>query len=145
MSDVRAQDMTLGGHRGPIERSAVVAGLVSFLVFVIAVPLAIVLAASFGPSQWVADYLAPVKPYESLLFIPVGAVTAWRSQSAPMTNTIFVGLVGGVSVLLLALAIQASPHLGFASALFNYVLLSVGSSGLGAALILPLLRNRHAL
>jgi len=64
---------------------------------------------------------------------------------AIMTNTIFVGLVGGISMLLVAFALQASPHLGLASAVFRYVFLSVGCCSLGAAIVWSLRRNQHAL
>jgi hypothetical protein len=129
----------------PFERRAVVAGLLAFLVLAFALPLIVTVVASLGPREWVTDCLAPAKQFQSVLTVLVGAVAGWWSRQTPLTNCIIVGLVGGLGLLAVAAATGASPHLGVAAAVFQYIVVTVAwcvLGGLGASL---LRRNRHAL
>ena len=126
------------------ERRAVFLGLLSFLVLVFLLPLIATVVASLGPIEWVTQYLAPAKRYQSVLFVLVGAIVAWQSTRAPITNTIVVGLAGGLGLLAFAAYFGASPHLGVAAHFFWYVIVTVGWCLLGGLGVSLLRRNQHA-
>ena len=128
-----------------VEKSAVLAGLASYLLLVVAFPVLLALAVSFGPVEWPAVFLGPFKRYEFVLLVVVGGVTALRSHNAPLRNTLFVGLIGGLGMFVLAFAVEASPQLGFVSAVFEYVVLSVAWCSAGAIGATLLRGNRRAL
>ncbi len=115
------------------------------LLLVVAFPVLLTLAVSFGPVEWPAAFLGPFKRYEFILLVLVGGVTALRSHNAPLRNTLFVGLIGGLGMFILAFAVEASPQRGFASAVFEYVVLSVAWCSAGAIGATLLRGNRRAL
>lgn len=127
------------------EKRVVLLGLLLFLVLAFALPLIVTVVASLGPKEWVTQYLAPAKQYQSVLFVLVGAIVGWQSTRAPIANTIVVGLVGGLGLLTFAAYFGASPHLGVAAHFFWYVIVTVGWCLLGGLGVSLLRRNRHAL
>ncbi|MDZ4151633.1 hypothetical protein [Methylicorpusculum sp.] len=127
------------------EKRAVVIGLLAFLLLAVALPIAATTITSFGPSEWVAEYVAPSKQFQLVLFVFVGAIAAWCSTSAAIVNSTVVGLIGGVCLLLLAATLGASPQLSVAAHLFQYVFVTVVFCSLGGLCASLLRRYRKAL
>ena len=127
------------------EKRAIAIGLLAFLALGFLLPLVGVLIASFGPSDWIARYLAQVKPYQYLLFIFVGAIAAWQSVRTPVKNAVVVGFVGGVILLSVVVVTTASPHLTVAAHIFRYLIVPVGWCALGGLSVSLLHRKQHAL
>lgn len=123
--------MTLAHLMFAYEKRAVAIGLVAFLVLAVALPIAATLIASFGPSLTVAEYIAPAKQFQPILFIFAGAVAAWFSANSGIVSATVVGLIGGVCLLLFAAALGASPHLSVAAHLFQYIFITAGFCSLG--------------
>ena len=129
----------------PCEKRAVFVGLLAFLVLAFALPLIATVVASLGPAEWLTQYLAPAKRYQPVLFVLVGAIVAWRSTRASITNTIVVGFVGGLALLAVATRLGASPHLGIAALFFQYIVVTVAWCLLGGLGVSLLRRKQHAL
>jgi hypothetical protein len=129
----------------PCEKRAVLLGLLAFLVIAFALPLIATVVASLGPAEWLTQYLAPAKRYQPVLFVLVGAIVAWKSTRAPITNTIVVGLVGGLGLLAVVAHNGASPHLGVAALFFQYIVVTVAGCLLGGLGVSLLRGKQHAL
>ena len=123
------------------EKRALVAGLLAFFVLAFAVPAMATFFASLGPTDWVTQ----VKQYQFVLLVLVGAIVAWKSTRAPISNTIAVGFVGGLFSLVVAAYLGASPHLSATSFFFWYVIVTVGWCLLGGISVLLLRHKQHAL
>lgn len=121
-----------------LERRAFFAGLLAFFLLVLVLPIIATFLVSLGPRQWLTQYLAPAKQYQFVFLILVGGMVAWLSKRAPIANTIAVAVVGGVCLLLVAMYMQASPHLSLTLNFFWYVMGTVGwclLGGLGVSLL----------
>ena len=129
--------MTLAHSMLAYEKRAVVIGLLAFLLLAIALPITATLIASFYPRGAVAEYVAPAKQFQPVLFVFVGVITAWFSTNSAIISSALVGLLGGVCLLIFAATLGASPHLSAGAHLVQHFLITVvfcSLGGLGIAL-----------
>ena len=137
--------MTLARSMFAYEKRAVAIGLLAFLLLSVVLPIVATGIASFGPSGAVAEYIAPAKQFQPVLFIFAGAIAAWFSANSAIVSSALVSLIGGVCLLLLAVVLGASPHLSVAAHLVQYIFISVGFCSLGGLGVSLFRRYRKAL
>ncbi len=120
-------------------------GLGTYALMAVLIPVALVLLASLGPSEWVAQYIEPAKRLQFLFVVAVGGIVAGLSRTHPLAHSVVVGAIGGLVSFCLVAGLNAAPHLNLVSSFVQYVLMAAVWCFVGALVVSFLRRGRYAL
>src|SRR6185295_2863403 len=108
-------------------------GVGIFLLLTVLVPLVATVVASFGPREWITDYVHPARRFQPLLYVLAGALAALPISQTPFLSSVSAAAIGSVATLALAVGLGAAPHLDPTYFAVEYLLLPVAYAALGAS------------
>ena len=85
-----------------IELRAALYGFSAFIAIVFVAPLLISIIASFGPQDWMYNYIGPALAYKSILIFFAGIAAGLIGKQSPSLNAAIIGLVGGILILFIS-------------------------------------------
>jgi hypothetical protein len=127
-----------------LESRAIWKGLAIFLVLTLLVPFLVAVGVSFGPREWLPQYVHASR-FEPVLFIIAGVLAASVTSRAPILNSLVAAAIGAVISLALTVAVRASPHLDLVGIILAYVVIPIGLCFIGASFVALAKRGRNAL
>jgi hypothetical protein len=127
--------MDATGLLSRLEPRAIGKGVAIFLLVAVLIPVVVTVAVSFGPREWLTQYLLPARRFQPVLFISAGALAALVIPRSALLNSLAAALLGSFIFLGLALAVRASPHLEATGLAFEYLVVPIAWCFVGAACV----------
>jgi hypothetical protein len=137
--------MDAAGLLNRLETRAIGKALGIFLILTLLVPIVLAVAVSFGPPEWMAQYLYPAFRFQPALYVLAGALASLVISRFPILNTLTAALLGSFVLLGFALAFGASARLEPSGFAFYYLVVPVAWCFVGAAGMALLKRGVNAL